>query len=147
MKSLFYLLLIGGAATGVYFWINKKKSINQANVSIDNTRIEPGVLNTKFIFDVSIINPSNDEESINSITADVVYNNTPFGKINYLHPIHIAPQSKTQIQVELNESNIDLIKNFPALLSSSFSGIKILLDGFINTNLGAIPFQKVTTII
>ena len=148
MKYLIGLVLLGGAATGLYFFINKKIALGtQANIVINSTSVEPGLLTTKLIFDVDIINPSNADEIINSFTADVIFNNTPFGKINYLKPITITPQGKTNIKVELDESNIDLLKNFPALIESSFSGIKIILDGFLNTSLGQVPFQKVTQVI
>jgi LEA14-like dessication related protein len=148
MKWLIGIVVLGLGATGIYYWINNKIALTtQANINIKSTNIELGVLTTKFIFSVDVVNPSNAAEQINSFTADVVYNNVAIGKINYLKSISVAPASTTNISVEMDASNIDLIKNFPALLTSSFSGIVLLLDGFINTAAGAIPFTKATTIL
>lgn len=147
-KTLVFLLLISGAAVGVYFYFDKKKNLQtQSSVKVNKLDVNPGILTTQLIFDITITNPSNSEQKIDSVTADVVYNNIPFGKINYLKPINIAPVSSTNIQVKLDESNIDLLKNFPDLLSSSLSGIKVLVDGFYNTSLGAVPFSSITTVI
>jgi len=148
MKNILYLLGITAVAYGVYTWYQKKSAlVSQVSVGIDNAIIKLGFASTEIDFNLSITNPSAGEQMIKSFTADVLYNNLPLGKINYLQPINILPTSYKQIQVPMVVSNFDLLKNFPGLLSTSLSGVKVDVNGYLNTDLGAIPFNKSVTLI
>ena len=145
MKNLIIFIGVIAGGFGIYKWIDKKKSlVQQISLDIKNANIRPGLGSTEIDFDIAITNPSTGNEVIHSFTFDVVYNNVSIGKINYLQDIVIEPKSTKNINVPFIINNLDLIKNAPALISSSFNGVKLILDGFINTDLGAIPFTKTT---
>ena len=147
MKNLIIFIGVIAGGFGIYKWIDKKKSlVQQISLDIKNANIHPGLGSTEIDFDIAITNPSTGNEVIHSFTFDVVYNNVSIGKINYLQDIVIEPKSTKNMTVPCIINNLDLIKNAPALISSSFNGVKLILDGFINTDLGAIPFTKTTTL-
>ena len=147
MKNLFYFIVLVGGGFGIYMYFNNKNAlVNQISTQIDGASVTPGLVNTMINFIVTIINPSGGSQDINSFTADVVYNNTPIGKINYLSKLSIPPSGKVTITVPVSINNIDIATKFPELITSSFSGIKILLSGSLNTSLGVIPFDNTTTL-
>ena len=148
MKTLLTIVAAIAAGAGIYIYISNKGALTtQTGVVIESASISPGLLNTVINFVVTITNPSNATQDITSFTSDVVYNNTPIAKINYLNKLTIPANGKVTITVPVQFSNLELFAKIPDLVESSASGIKLLLSGAINTSFGSIPFNNVTTII
>ena len=148
MGKLFGIALLGFFGWGAYEFVTSKKSLANTLgvVSINSTGFTPGLLSTELDFDVTVNNPSAGDLTITSFNANIIYNNITIGTVNDTQKVVISPMSKSTFHIKVVLSNTSLLANAPSLISSSLNGIKILLDGYINSSLGSFPFTNATTL-
>jgi hypothetical protein len=129
-------LIIGGLIAGALtlFLFRKTRTATNLNISIDG--VEFDFPNRKGFVYVMIINPLKTALTFNSIVADVIYNGSVVGTLNYTKETRIDGLASTRIKIPIQFSflgNLNILWELFNQGKKVLENAKIEIKGNVNS--------------
>jgi len=115
-----WLIGTGAALLAVRFFFRKGQTAKNLNVNV--TKVDFNQKNKTFVVFVRIINPGNAAIKINSIVADVKWNGTTSGTLDYRQPVTIGANEEKTLQIPV-KTNLELLNLLTDILTKKVKDI------------------------